>query len=144
MEKLDLEFVRRHVSDIQEFLEICPNPTTADIGKMLAIQAGLLQREGLVLLQEAQGLEFHKRIRRLGMAVEILGRAESAFGRADVILRRSEAADRSNNLALEMLEARRIANEELLTRCREEGLVCTVSATGAVKVRPPSRREMLQ
>ena len=143
-EKLDLDFVRRHVTDIQEFLEICPNPTTTDIGKMLAIQAGLLQHEGLILLQESQGLEFHKRIRRLGLAVEVLGRAESAFGRADAILRRNEMLELESRQALEMLEARRIANEELLERCREEGLVVQISAKGAVKVRPPTRRELLQ
>jgi hypothetical protein len=103
-----------------------------------------LQHEGLILLQESQGLEFHKRIRRLGLAIEVLGRAESAFGRADAILRRNELLELESNRALELLEARRIANEELLERCREEGLVVQISAKGAVKVRPPTRRELLQ
>lgn len=143
MEKLDLDFIRRHVSDLQEFLELCPNPATTDIGKMLAIQGGILQREGLLLLQEAEGQEFHKRIRRLGIAVDLLARAESAFGRADVILRRAEAKADSEQAALEMLEARRIANDELLARARAEGMIVSVDGRGTVKIRPPSRRELL-
>lgn len=142
MEKLDLDFIRNHVSDVQEFLEICPNPTTIDLGKMLSIQGAVLQREGLILLQEAAGEVFHKKIRRLGIAVDLLSRAESAFSRADVILRRHEAKVDSERAAIELLEARRIANDELLARAREEGLVVSVGANGKVTCRPPTRKEL--
>ena len=145
---LDLEYIKRQVGDIGAFLEICPNPNSSDIGKMMSIQGAVLQREGLALMAEAAQVEnFNMRVRRLAVAADLLSRAESALMRADVILARE--VDRvgrvsaSESRMRELLEARRIANGELLEQARAEGLMISISSRGEVRLRAPRVGELL-
>lgn len=140
--RLDLSFIEGHVSDVGRLLELCPNPSCDDIGKLLAVQAAVLQREGLALLSESQDLIGMSKVRRLAIGVDLLRAAETSFMRADKILSRS--ASREDKLRI-ALEARRIANAELLERAVNSGLLveCRETSTG-VEVDSVSVIELLR
>lgn len=127
MVKIDMDYVSKHVTDVQQFLELCPNPNSNDIGKMLAIQAAVLQGEGLVLLQDAGLVPGAARIRRIALAVEVLRAAAESFLGADKILARNEMADRAFQRELEV---RRIANEELLESLAGSGMLVSAGSAG--------------
>ena len=117
--RLDVAYIEAHVSDIGKLLELCPNPTCEEIGKLLAVQAAVLQREGLGMLASAAELPGLARVKRLAIGVDLLRAAESSFARADKILSRRERVEDKLRVAV---EARRIANAELLERALESGL----------------------
>lgn len=127
--RLDLAYIEAHVSDVGRLLELCPNPSCEEIGKLLAVQAAVLQREGLGLLASSVDMPGLAKIRRLAIGVDLLRAAESSFARADKILSRRERVDDQLRIAV---EARRIANAELLERALESGLriECTETDTG--------------
>ena len=121
--KLDVDFVRRHVSNLQTFLDMCPDPQPDDIGKMLAVQAGLL------LMQEAAELPGAAKMSRLNMAVSLLKAAESAFVNADRILART-----FETKLVDQLTARREANAELLKLAADEGFRVEIMPDGTLSV----------
>ena len=127
--KLDVDFVRRHVSNLQTFLDMCPDPQPDDIGKMLAVQAGILQNEGLLLMQEAAELPGAAKMSRLNMAIGLLKAAESAFVNADRILART-----FETKLVDQHTARREANAELLKLAADEGFRLEIMTDGTLSV----------
>ena len=79
---MDLSHFDNHLADIQTIIDSCPNPSKRDIGKLLAFQAAILQREGLAMIASAAELDFTRAARRLAMGSELLSRASDSFVRA--------------------------------------------------------------
>ena len=131
---IDMDYVAKNVSDVQKFLELCPNPTTGDIGKMLAVQAAVLQAEGLGLLQDAGELPGAAKVRRVALAVEVLRVAAESFLGADKILARNERTELEFQREL---EKRRIANQELIAEIAAAGLLVAPGDLDGLKLLGP-------
>lgn len=96
--------------------------TTADIGKVLAAQAAAVNKIGMDLIEEAEGMEGGRRSSRLRDAVKTLSASSRIFVEASKILERFEPPPAV------LAEAR----EKLISRAIEEGYDIAFESDGKV------------
>lgn len=118
--KIDMDYISGCIEDLDKFIAVCPNPTVDDVAKMMSIQAAVMQAEGLHMLAESREMPGAARLKRVMLATELLNGATNCFNGAAKILAKMEVRDQK---FLIELEARRIANSELLEAAMAEGVL---------------------